>query len=120
MRAVATKLNAEWKGTGVRLHFIGDYYDAAMNAQRAYITDTLKIAANQIGGHAGILDTSELLAVQPAHVRTDKLSPTGGQGADGNPTLATAELGRKFLQIKVDHAVKQIKASLAAPPQEQP
>jgi creatinine amidohydrolase/Fe(II)-dependent formamide hydrolase-like protein len=119
MRAVAAKLNAEWKATGVRAHFIGDYYDAAMNAQRRYITDTLKIAANQIGGHAGMLDTSELLAVQPAHVRAGKLSPTGGQGADGNPTLATAELGRKFLQIKVDHAVKQIKASIAAPPQEQ-
>jgi creatinine amidohydrolase/Fe(II)-dependent formamide hydrolase-like protein len=120
MRAVATKLNTEWKGTGVRVHFIGNYYDTAMAAQRVYITDTVKIAANQIGGHAGILDTSELLAVQPAHVRKDKLSPTGGQGADGNPTLATAELGRKFLQIKVDHAVKQIKASIAAPPQEQP
>ncbi len=120
MQAVAAKLNTEWKGTGVRAHFIGDYYSAAMDAQRRYITDTLKIAQTQIGGHAGMLDTSELLAVEPAHIRTDKLSPTGGQGADGNPTRATAELGRKFLQIKVDHAVKQIKASIAAPPQEQP
>lgn len=118
MRDVAAKLNAEWKGTGVRVHFIGDYYAKAMDAQRAWITDSLKIPSAEIGSHAGILDTSELLAVNPGHVRMDKRAPGGGfpgSGVSGDPTKASAEIGRKLLQIKIDHAVAQIRASIAAP-----
>jgi creatinine amidohydrolase/Fe(II)-dependent formamide hydrolase-like protein len=121
MSAVAAKLNAEWKGTGARVHFIGDYYQKAMEAQRAYITDSLKIPRGEIGSHAGMLDTSELLAVNANHVRMDKRAPNGGgrgSGVTGDPTKATAELGRKLLQIKVDHAVAQIRASIAAPQSE--
>jgi creatinine amidohydrolase/Fe(II)-dependent formamide hydrolase-like protein len=118
MRDVAAKLGAEWKEAGVRVHWIGDYYSTAMDAQRRWITDTLKIPAGEIGSHAGILDTSELLAVNPRHVRMDKRAPNGGSqgsGVSGDPTKATAEIGRKLLQIKVDHAVAQIKAKRAAP-----
>ena len=118
MRDVAAKLDAEWKGTGVRVFWIGDYYETAMAAQRRWITDSLGIPGNQIGSHAGILDTSELLAVNPAHVRMDKRAPNGGaegSGVSGDPTKATADIGRKLLQIKVDHAVRQIRALRAAP-----
>ena len=121
MRDVAAKLDAEWKAAGVRVHWIGDYYSTAMDAQRRYITDTLKIPGSEIGNHAGILDTSELLAVNPNHVRMDKRAPNGGgrgSGVTGDPTKATADIGRKLLQIKVDHAVAQIKAKRAAPSQE--
>jgi creatinine amidohydrolase/Fe(II)-dependent formamide hydrolase-like protein len=118
MRDVAAKLNSEWKGTGVRVHFIGDYYTKAMDAQRSYITDSLKIPRSEIGNHAGILDTSEMLAVNPNHVRMDKRASGGGfqgSGVSGDPTKASAEIGRKLLQIKIDHAVAQIRASVAEP-----
>ena len=124
MRDVAAKLDAEWKGTGVRVFWIGDYYATAMDAQRRYITDSLKIPRDQIGNHAGILDTSEMLAVNPAHVRMDKRAPGGGgqgSGVTGDPTKATPEIGKKLLQIKVDHAVAQVRASRAAqPPEDMP
>src|SRR6185436_1608494 len=64
------------------------------------------------GNHANILDTSEMMAVNPAHVRPKKFAPGGGyqnSGVSGDPTKSTAELGRIFIQIKVDNAVAQIK-----------
>jgi creatinine amidohydrolase len=118
MRTVADKLNAEWKGTGFRAHYIGDYYETAMNAQRRYLIDSLRVAEGDIGSHAGMLDTSELLAVNPSYVRMDKRARNGGfegSGVSGDPSKATAEIGRKLLQIKIDHAVNQIRTSMATP-----
>ena len=48
----------------------------------------------------------------PRHVRKEKLAPGGGyenSGVSGDPTKATAELGKVFLQIKIDNALAQIK-----------
>ena len=45
--------------------------------------------ADQIGGHANILDTSEMLFVNPKHVRKNKLAPGGGyenSGVSGDPS----------------------------------
>ena len=36
MRDVAAKLNQEWKGSGFRAHFIGDYYTKS-DGRRAHI-----------------------------------------------------------------------------------
>lgn len=58
----------------------------------------------QIGQHAGMLDTSELLAVYPAGVRVDALKNSANPGGSGTPGLSTAELGRVLLQLKVDAA----------------
>jgi creatinine amidohydrolase/Fe(II)-dependent formamide hydrolase-like protein len=116
MRQVAEKLNGEWQGTGVRAHFIGDYYTKANADARKYLTETLGVTAAEIGGHAGMLDTSELLFVNPALVRRDRLAPGGGSpdsGVSGDPTKATAELGKVILQFKIDNALAQIRASIA-------
>ena len=119
MRDVALKLNTEWKGTGIRVHWIGDYYTKAQADQRRYLIDSLKVADSDIGSHAGMLDTSELMFINSTYIRTSKLAPNGGSansGVNGDPTKATKEIGRKLLQIKIDNAVAQIKASIAAPP----
>jgi creatinine amidohydrolase/Fe(II)-dependent formamide hydrolase-like protein len=123
MRDVTAKLNAEWKGSGYRAHFIGDYYTKSSADTRKYITEQLRIPENDVGSHAGMVDTSELLFVNPSHVRLNKRAPGGGfadSGVSGDPTKATAELGKKIVQIKIDNAVAQIKASLAARPEVKP
>jgi creatinine amidohydrolase/Fe(II)-dependent formamide hydrolase-like protein len=61
-------------------------------------------------------DTSQLMAINPSLVRLDKRAPSGGfegSGVSGDPTKATAELGRAQLKIKIDNALAQIRASLA-------
>ena len=68
--------------------------------------------------HAGIPDTSALLALETAPgqwVRKDKLSLGDAKtGVQGHPEHATAELGKIYNDMKVDLAVKQIKSLLAA------
>ncbi|MCE2965483.1 MAG: creatininase family protein, partial [Alphaproteobacteria bacterium] len=60
--------------------------------------------AEQIGQHAGMLDTSELFAVYPAGVRLEALKNSANPGGSGAPGLSTKELGRVLLQLKVDAA----------------
>ena len=70
-----------------------------------------------IGSHAGMVDTSELLFVNPALVRKERLAPSGGSadsGVNGDPTKATAELGKQLVQIKIDNALAQIRAASSA------
>lgn len=118
MNAVSTKLNEEWKGTGVRLHFIGDYYGKAHAAREAWIIDTAKlISRDSIGNHANILDTSELLFIHPELVKTDRYSQaTPANGSTGSPRKATKEVGKKSLDVKISFALAQIRASMAAAP----
>src|SRR4029453_17060946 len=105
-----------WKDTAAKAYWIDDYYTKSHSDQNQYVTKTLGIPADQIGGHANILDTSEMLFVNPAHVRKNKLAPGGGyqnSGVSGDPSKSTAALGKVFLQIKVDNALAQIKAMTA-------
>ncbi|MGQ0649783.1 MAG: creatininase family protein [Gemmatimonadaceae bacterium] len=118
MRTVADSLNTEWTGTGARVHFIGDYYTKSSADARAYL-GKLGFAADAIGNHAGMVDTSELMFVNPALIRRDKLAPGGGfpdSGVSGDPTKATPALGEAILKIKIDNALAQIRTSMGARP----
>ena len=111
MEAVAEMLNEEWGGEGSRVHFIGDYY--ANNGFRDWLVEQGEVP-DSIGGHAGISDTSILLYVEPRHIRQDKLAPGGGfegSGVSGNPTRASAEYGEVGMRMRVDAAVRQIRAA---------
>jgi creatinine amidohydrolase/Fe(II)-dependent formamide hydrolase-like protein len=112
MRLAAEQLNELWQDDEGRAFWIDDYYTKGHADQNAYVTETLGVPADEIGGHANILDTSELMFVNPAHIRPDKIAPGGGyenSGVSGDPTMATPELGRVFVQIKIDNAVAQIR-----------
>lgn len=112
MQKAAAQLNAEWQGTGAQALFIGDYYTKAGDAMRAFLQGKGYTPAD-IGSHAGMLDTSELLYVNAKLVRTDRLAPNGGSrdsGVSGDPTKASAEIGAELLKIKIDHALAQIRS----------
>lgn len=115
MKTVAEKLNQEWKGSGFRAHFIGDYYAKSQADIRKYLMGR-GFSESDIGSHAGMTDTSQLMAIDPSLVRPDKFARGGGSensGVTGDPTKASAELGRAQLNIKIDNAVAQIRARLA-------
>lgn len=116
MKTAADMLNVAWKDDGGRALFIGDYYTKSSADIRTYL-GSLGFSMESIGSHAGMVDTSELLFVNPALVRKDRLAPSGGSadsGVNGDPTKATAELGKKLVQIKIDNALAQIRAAGAA------
>jgi creatinine amidohydrolase len=114
---VTKRLNAEWAGSGARAIHVSDYYDPEANGQIAWLRDQGESDA-AIGSHAGIRDTSELMAVFPDGVRSERLARNGGlfyaepTGVVGDPTRASAERGEKLLQLKIDAALKQIRAAL--------
>jgi len=119
MRTAAARLNELWKGEATA-YWVDDYYTKSHADQRAWITANLKIPADKIGGHANVQDTSELLFVAPQHVRRDRLTGNDypDNGVSGDPSIASPELGRRFVQIKIDNAVAQVKrmTSGAEPP----
>jgi len=74
MENVAEVLNEEWSTGPARVHFVGEYYSA--NGFQEWLLAQGE-TEETIGSHAGIRDTSQLLAVDPRHIRTDKLAPGG-------------------------------------------
>jgi creatinine amidohydrolase/Fe(II)-dependent formamide hydrolase-like protein len=116
MSAVTDRLNEEWAGTDTRAHWIGDYYSKSSDDIREYLRG-LGYVDDQIGSHGGIVGTSQLLFVNPTHVRLELAAPQGGfegSGVSGDPTLASPEFGQRFVRFKIDNALAQIRASLAA------
>jgi creatinine amidohydrolase len=111
--AIAAKLNAEWAGQGMTVLHVADYYDDA--AQIQYLQANGETAAT-IGVHAGIIDTSELLAVHPQGVDLSRLAALARNpeptGASGDPTRASAARGRDLVEIRINAAIRQIRAAL--------
>lgn len=114
---VAARLTGEWRQQGIRVIDVSDYYAYADEAQNDYLKAQGETPA-AIGRHAGISDTSELMAVYPAGVDiaryTDAPFTMEPNGVSGDPRKASAERGRALLDIKVKAAVRQIKALAAA------
>ena len=92
---MAAELNRDWAGTPVRAHFIEDYYRVT---QTAYVQALRArgLSDAQIGTHAGVADTSLLMAIDPGMVRTDRLEGSTGQRRDrrtGRPARLDSGLG---------------------------
>ena len=107
--SVAEKLSREWSQEGINVFHIGDWYKIGVFDE--YL---ISQGANyeQIGSHAGLRDTSLLLAIAPEHVRINKMSPGRGpdvDGVSGDPTIATAEYGQIGFDLIFNAALNQIK-----------
>ncbi len=116
MRMASDKLNELWKGSDARGFWIDDYYTKGHADQNKWITEHVGIPGDQIGGHANILDTSELLFVNAKHIRRNRLNGNDyeNNGVSGNNQgKSTPEIGKALLQIKIDNAVTQAKALMA-------
>ncbi len=112
--AVATKLNSEWAGQATSVLHVTDYY--ADDAQIKYLLEKGETQAT-IGTHAGLIDTSELLAVHSEGVDLARLATTPSNseptGHSGDPQRASAAYGVALLDIRINAAVRQIREALA-------
>jgi creatinine amidohydrolase/Fe(II)-dependent formamide hydrolase-like protein len=120
---VAKKLDAKYSEKGIHVYFCGDVYAKANDDFDKYLT-----AHNlPLSSHAGIPDTSEMMylgtdkgwtrpALIPSAVGAKPGEPSNGIRGDARPS--TVELGKMIFDMKVDAAVKQIRAfqSAAAAP----
>jgi creatinine amidohydrolase len=120
MRDVAAKLNEEWKAGGPKVYALTDYYEGGREHYRAWMEAAFGYTDDIIGSHAGISDTSQMLHVRPTGVRKDQIKPWGGpkdSGVSGDPTKATAEIGRMGIEFKINAALNQYKTLKNPPPQ---
>jgi creatinine amidohydrolase/Fe(II)-dependent formamide hydrolase-like protein len=117
--AVAKRLDAELKSKGVRVFQVGDYY--AHNGQEEWLKSQGFTGA-EIGVHAALIDTAQLMAIDPEGVRMALLGSSAGNpdgsknGVIGDPAKATAAMGQKLLELKIEAALREIRQQLAAGP----
>jgi creatinine amidohydrolase len=109
-----SRLNAEWAGKGVRVIHGDAYY-----ADDAQIALLLKQGESRaaIGQHASIIDTSELMAVNPRGVDLGRLAglrlSRQSTGIVGDPARASAERGNELREMRIRAAVQQIRSDMA-------
>jgi creatinine amidohydrolase len=112
LKQAAAELDVQQGVSGVHVYYVPDLYFKEKKQMRAYL------AAHGIAVdvHAGTDDTSEIMFLDTARkwIRRDKLAASDSTqqavtGVDGDPTKATAAMGRMFLDLKVRNAVAEIR-----------
>ena len=115
LRAVAEYLNRSWAGTPVRAHFVPEYYHGATSDFTALLK-ARGYSAHEIGTHAGVADTSLMLAVDPRFVRAEGLRSganlDAADGVYGDPRRSSAELGQFAADAIVKNTVAVIRADV--------
>ncbi len=116
MKLVAQQLNAKWRETNVRVHFVNDFY-LALN--EVILTDILQengIPKEAIGRHAGLWDVSYSLAIDSNLVRKEMITALSNNanknyslGFSGDPSLASKDIGDTIVKAKIKASVSQIK-----------
>jgi creatinine amidohydrolase len=111
----AARLNAEWAGQGVQVIDVDAYYSDAAQIEMLMAQGLTRA---DIGEHASIIDTSELMSVHPDGVHLARLHDqpltVRSTGVIGNPSDASAERGRQLLEIRIRSAVQQIRSRTVA------
>jgi len=111
-RNVAARLTQEWYSDGVRVLHVGNYY--SKNGQDPWV-ESMGIRIQNPGAHAGFIDTSELMAIHALGVHDELRGVRGDSdyrttGAMGDSTQASANYGRKLLNLKIEAALEQIQS----------
>jgi creatinine amidohydrolase len=108
-KAVAARLDREWSGTEVRAHAIEEYYQAS-EVEFPQLLKSKGYREEEVGTHAGLADTSLMLAVDPSLVRTNRLRP--GEGAHGDPARSNPQLGQLGVDLIVTRTVETIRKAV--------
>ncbi len=115
---VAARINAQWaKASACRVHTVPEYYRASI-ADHAQALQAKGFAAAEIGTHAGLADTSLMMAIDPSLVRNEALADktAGSNGVNGNASRASAELGKAAVEHIVQRSVGAIRAAVKSAP----
>ena len=117
LRQLSQRLNREWAGSPARVHHIHAYYLAASQVFPQLLRSR-GIPEAQIGAHAGLADTSLMMAIDAARVRAQRPSalPAADSGVTGDPAQASAALGQHGVDLVVGKAVAAIRQAIAARP----
>lgn len=109
MKLVAEQLNASWKSTP-QVVFVPEFYDYASLAKWV---ESQGIRQQSEGLHDDFVISAQLLAVDPATIRTQQRIRAGNfriNGVDLAPLEKSIEWGRKILDYRAEQTVTAISA----------
>ncbi len=108
---VARRLSAEWAKDGVRVVEVGAYYADKAQVDRLIAQGRSRA---EVGQHASVIDTSELMSVDPKGVDLSRYrAALENTGVSGDPTTASPELGSSLLAMRIAAAANEIRSLLA-------
>jgi creatinine amidohydrolase len=114
-KAVAARLDKEWAAQKIRVYGIEEYYRAGEGEFRRLL-QSKGFSEQEVGIHAGLADTSLMLAVDPRLVRADRLQSgterESGTGVNGDPRRSSAELGQLGVDLIVTRTVDVIRRAI--------
>jgi creatinine amidohydrolase/Fe(II)-dependent formamide hydrolase-like protein len=125
---VAKKLDAKYASQGIRVVFADEMYEKAQGDYEKWLAENKYPS----GGHASVMDTSEMLYLggdkgwvrkelvptalgDPVRRRGETPDPNAkrvNNGITGDARPSNPELGKRIFDMKVDYAVRQIKQLL--------
>ena len=113
-KRVADRLDKEWVAQPVHVLAVEEYYHASESGF-GQLLRSKGYPEQEVGLHAGLADTSLMLAVDPRLVRTDRLQSgePSGSGVNGDPRHSSAELGQFGIDLIVAQTVEVIRKAVA-------
>jgi creatinine amidohydrolase len=113
-KRVADRLDKEWAAQPVRVLAVEEYYRASESGF-GQLLKSKGYPEQEVGLHAGLADTSLMLAVDPRLVRTDRLQSgePSGSGVNGDTRHSSAELGQFGVDLIVAQTVEAIRKAVA-------
>lgn len=113
MKAVAKRLNSQWKEEATRVHYISEYYDFA--AVGKFLADQ-GIQQKPEGLHDDFGMTAMMMAVDPQSVRTKQRIAAGKfqiNGVNLAPQSKTIEWGKRIINFRADTTVAACRNAIA-------
>jgi creatinine amidohydrolase/Fe(II)-dependent formamide hydrolase-like protein len=117
MQAAAESLNEKWRGSGVRAHFVGEFYTPGWEETEQYTKDVLGVKEGKSDGHHDdIWVTAMMMVTDPESVRYEQRVDAGLasiNGVDISDLDKTVELGRKMIDFRAGYTVEAIRKHIA-------
>ena len=116
---LAKELDSKYRSAGIDIYYAADGYTRA----RKEIEDFIEKQNIVPGGHGGLWDVSETMAISKKLVRPNLFAlgdttqkgngPLNAKGFSGDPTKANEKLGKQFADLRVKLYVAEIRHHLS-------
>jgi creatinine amidohydrolase/Fe(II)-dependent formamide hydrolase-like protein len=118
MEAVAGDLNARWKESGARVHFVGEFYTPGWEVTMEYSEKELGVKETRNDGHHDdIWVTAMMMVTDPATVRYDQRVAAGLasiNGIDLRPKDEIVRIGEQMVAYRARYTADVIREKIAA------
>ncbi len=117
MEDVAWDLNNRWRDTGVRAHFVREFYAPGWQETEKFTEEALGVAESRNDGHHDdIWVTAMMMVTDPSSVRYHERVAAGLasiNGVDIAPMEETIDLGKKMIAFRAGYTAEFIRKAIA-------